>query len=70
MALVLDPVTGALVQENELENKKKQRENITDLNKTNYDETNISLDPVEDDNEVSGATAFVFRYRIGFNKST
>ena len=58
MALVLDPVTGALVQENELENKKKQRENITDLNKTNYDETNISLDPVEDDNEVSGATAF------------
>src|SRR5210317_2385423 len=68
MALVLDPVTGALVQENELENKKKQRENITDLNKTNYDETNISLDPVEDDNEVSGATAFVSGIASGLIK--
>ena len=68
MALVLDPVTGALVQENELENKKKQRENITDLNKTNYDETNISLDPVEDNNEVSGATAFVSGIASGLIK--
>ena len=50
MALVLDPVTGALVDENTL--KKKKELNYS----TSYDETNI--DGPEDNNEVSGATAF------------
>ena len=53
MALVLDPVTGALVDENTLKKKKEKKE----LNySTSYDETNI--DGPEDNNEVSGATAF------------
>src|SRR6056300_462357 len=67
MALVLDPVTGALVQENELENKKKQRQNITDINKLDYGETTLVPD-AEEDNEVSGATAFVAGIASGLIK--
>ena len=67
MALVLDPVTGALVQENELENKKKQRQNITDINKLDYGETTLTPD-AEEDNEVSGATAFVSGIASGLIK--
>jgi len=67
MALVLDPVTGALVQESELKNKKKQRENIADINKLDYGETTLVPD-AEDDNEVSGATAFVAGIASGLIK--
>jgi hypothetical protein len=67
MALVLDPVTGALVQEEELTNKKKQRQNIADVNKLDYGETTLTPD-AEDNNEVSGATAFVAGLASGLIK--
>jgi len=67
MALVLDPVTGALIREEELTNKKKQRQNIADVNKLDYGETTLTPD-AEDNNEVSGATAFVAGLASGLIK--
>ena len=62
MALVLDPITGALVDEKTLANKNKQEkiteQNKQDLVKAGLDETDIQLPDAEDNNEVSGATAF------------
>lgn len=62
MALVLDPITGALVDEKTLANKNKQKkiteQNKQDLVKAGLDETDIELPDAEDNNEVSGATAF------------
>ena len=62
MALVLDPITGALVDEKTLANKNKQKkiteQNKQDLVKAGIDETDIELPEAEDNNEVSGATAF------------
>jgi hypothetical protein len=67
MAVVLDPVTGALIREEELTNKKKQRQNIADVNKLDYGETTLTPD-AEDNNEVSGATAFVAGLASGLIK--
>jgi hypothetical protein len=58
MALVVDPKTGALIDEKELENKKNQEKNYDDLNKIDYGETTLVPD-AEDNSEISGATAFV-----------
>jgi len=55
--LVIDPVTGKLVREDSLTSNK----NKEDINKNLYtgtDETDIELPDAEDNNEVSGATAF------------
>ena len=71
MALVLDPITGALVDENELKNKKKQNLNQQDINQNLYtgtDETDIQVPDAEDNNEVSGATAFVAGVASGIIK--
>ena len=59
MTLVIDPKTGKLVDKNKL-NKNNQKEK--DINKNLYpgiDETDIEVAEAEDNNEVSGATAFV-----------
>jgi len=62
MAVVIDPITGALISENELKQKKNQNKiqsgNKQDLVKAGLDETDIELPDAEDNNEVSGATAF------------
>ena len=58
MTLVIDPKTGKLVDKNKL-NKNNQKEK--DINKNLYpgiDETDIEVAEAEDNNEVSGATAF------------
>ena len=62
MVLVVDPNTGRLVDEKELGKTKEQRDNKKDINVNLYDgkdETDIQLAEAEDNNEVSGATAFV-----------
>ena len=62
MALVVDPNTGRLVDEKELGRTKQQQDNKKDININLYDgkdETDIQLASAEDNNEVSGATAFV-----------
>ena len=61
MALVLDPVTGALVEEKTLKQKQKQdkiqEENKKDLATSSaFDETTLDI---EANSEVGGATAFV-----------
>ena len=71
MALVLDPITGALVDEKTLNQKQKQdkiqEENKVDLARANeFDETTLD---VEDNNEVSGATAFVAGLGSGLIKT-
>jgi hypothetical protein len=71
MAVVIDPVTGALVTEDVLKQKKItdkiQSENKKDLATSNeFDETN--LDVAEENNEVSGATAFVAGLASGLIK--
>ena len=71
MAVVIDPVTGALVTEDVLKQKKVtdkiQSENKKDLATSNeFDETN--LDVAEENNEVSGATAFVAGIASGLIK--
>ncbi len=71
MAVVIDPVTGALVTEDVLKQKKVtdkiQSENKKDLATSNeFDETN--LDVAEENNEVSGATAFVSGIASGLIK--
>ena len=47
MAFVVDPETGALIQENEIKNKKNQNKNNFDIDKnlysTSFDETNIDV---------------------------
>ena len=58
MTLVIDPKTGKLVDKNKL-NKNNQKEK--DINKNLYpgiDETDIEVAEAEDNNEISGATAF------------
>ena len=58
MTLVIDPKTGKLVDKNKLD-KNNQKEK--DINKNLYpgiDETDIEVAEAEDNNEVSGATAF------------
>jgi hypothetical protein len=62
MALVVDPNTGRLIDEKELGRTKEQRDNKKDIDVNLYDgkdETDIQLSEAEDNNEVSGATAFV-----------
>ena len=62
MALVVDPNTGRLVDEKELGKTKQQKDNKKDINVNLYDgkdETDIQLTEAEDNNEISGATAFV-----------
>ena len=54
MAMVLDPITGALVDEKELKKNKKVTNNVTDIA---AGETFLTPD-AEEDNEVSGLTAF------------
>ena len=70
MAFVVDPETGALIQENEIKNKKNQNKNNFDIDKnlysTSFDETNIDL---EDNNEISGATAFAAGVGSGLIKT-
>ncbi len=71
MALVLDPITGALVDEKTLNQKQKQdkiqKENEVDLARANeFDETTLDI---EDNNEVSGATAFVSGIGSGLIKT-
>ena len=61
MALVLDPITGALVEEKTLKQKQKQdkiqEENKKDLATSSaFDETTLDI---EANSEVGGATAFV-----------
>jgi hypothetical protein len=71
MAVVIDPVTGALVDKKTLEQKenqdKKQKQNYEDINKLDYGETTLTPD-AEDNNEVSGATAFVAGLASGLIK--
>ena len=61
--LVIDPITGKLVLEKSIPGKEKQKQsqeqNKQDLVKAGIDETDIELPEAEDNNEVSGATAFV-----------
>ena len=61
MAFVLDPITGQLIDENKLKNKDKKDKNKEDINKLSYPEVydETTIDGPEDNNEVSGATAFV-----------
>ena len=59
---VIDPKTGRLVPEKSLGKNQKKEDNEKDINKNLYtgtDETDIELPEAEDNNEVSGATAFV-----------
>ena len=59
---VIDPKTGSLVPERSLGKNQKKEDNEKDINKNLYtgtDETDIELPEAEDNNEVSGATAFV-----------
>jgi hypothetical protein len=60
--LVIDPITGKLVLEKSIPGKEKQKksqeQNKQDLVKAGIDETDIELPEAEDNNEVSGATAF------------
>ena len=51
MALTVDPKTGALIEEKELENKKNQEKNYDDLNKIDYGETTLVPD-AEDNSEI------------------
>ena len=59
--LVIDPITGKLVLEKSIPGKEKQKQsqeqNKQDLVKAGIDETDIELE-AEDNNEISGATAF------------
>ena len=65
MAMVIDPITGALVDEKELKKNKKAPINITDIEEG---ETFTTPD-AEEDNEVSGATAFVAGLASGVIKA-
>ena len=65
MAMVIDPITGALVDEKELKKDKKVTTNVTDIA---AGETFLTPD-AEDDNEVSGATAFVAGLASGVIKA-
>ena len=71
MAVVIDPITGALIDKKTLEQKenqdKKQKQNYEDINKLDYGETTLVPD-AEEDNEVSGATAFVAGIASGLIK--
>jgi len=61
MALVVDPNTGRLVDEKELGKSKDQKDNKKDINQNLYKQTfdETELETPEQNNEVSGATAFV-----------
>ena len=60
MALVVDPNTGRLVDEKELGKSKDQKDNKKDINQNLYKQTfdETELETPEQNNEVSGATAF------------
>ena len=58
MAFVLDPITGQLIDEKELQNKKKQQQNLQDINKSYGIDTEDVVPEAEENNEVGGATAF------------
>jgi hypothetical protein len=60
MALVVDPNTGRLVDEKELGKNKDQKDNKKDINQNLYKQTfdETELETPEQNNEVSGATAF------------
>ena len=64
MAMVLDPITGALVDEKELKKNKKVTNNVTDIA---AGETFLTPD-AEEDNEVSGLTAFTAGVASGLIK--
>ena len=58
MPLVVDPQTGALIDSEELKNKKNQQKNLEDVNKSYGIDTEDFVPQAEENNEVSGATAF------------
>ena len=58
MAFVLDPITGQLIDEKELQNKKKQQQNLQDIGKSYGIDTEDVVPEAEENNEVGGATAF------------
>ena len=73
---VIDPKTGRLVPEKSLGKNQKKEDNEKDINKNLYqglDEgigaTDINLPEAEDNNEVSGATAFVAGLGSGLIKT-
>ena len=63
MAFVIDPETGALIPENQSENKSDINKN---LYSTSFDETNIDF---EDPSEIGGATAFAAGVGSGLIKT-
>ena len=58
MPLVIDPQTGALIDSEELNRKQNQQKNLEDVNKSYGIDTEDVVPEAEENNEVSGATAF------------
>ena len=58
MPLVVDPQTGALIDSEELNRKQNQQKNLEDINISYGIDTEDVVPEAEDNNEVSGATAF------------
>ena len=58
MPLVVDPRTGALIDSEELNRKQNQQKNLEDVNISYGIDTEDVVPEAEDNNEVSGATAF------------
>ena len=58
MPLVVDPQTGALIDSEELNRKQNQQKNLEDINRSYGIDTEDVVPEAEDNNEVSGATAF------------
>ena len=52
MAFVLDPITGQLIDEKELQNKKKQQQNLQDIGKSYGIDTEDVVPEAEENNEV------------------
>ena len=58
MPLVIDPQTGALIDSEELNRKQNQQKNLQDINRSYGIDTEDVVPEAENNNEVSGATAF------------
>jgi hypothetical protein len=58
MPLVIDPQTGALIDSEELNRKQNQQKNLEDINRSYGIDTEDVVPEAENNNEVSGATAF------------
>ena len=58
MPLIIDPQTGALIDSKELGRKQNQQKNLQDINRSYGIDTEDVVPEAENNNEVSGATAF------------